>query len=125
MLGACSRCVLSQCLACDSPRSNSIGPPAQGEGEEAEALVSEALVEVRAGGGAAVLGRLDAAHLADHPAAVAALRACLAVRIRACASVVLDCGALYKCEQRMHWSRSRALRQKKLYCMGWNGSLCL
>lgn len=43
--------------------------------------MSEALVEVRAGSGAAVLGRLDAAHLADHPAAVAALRACLAVCI--------------------------------------------
>jgi len=52
-----------------------------GEGEEGEALMAEALVEVRGGGGgAAVLGKLDAAHLADHPAAVAALRACVTVR---------------------------------------------
>ena len=52
----------------------------QGEGEDAEALVTEALVEVRGAGGCTVMGRLDAAHLADHPAAVSVLRACVAVR---------------------------------------------
>ncbi|KAK9832620.1 hypothetical protein WJX81_004603 [Elliptochloris bilobata] len=50
----------------------------EGEGEEAEALVTEALVEVRCASGAMVMGRLDAAHLADHPSAVSALRACVA-----------------------------------------------
>lgn len=58
--------------------------------------MSEALVEVRAGGGVAVLGRLDSAHLADHPAAVAALRACLAVCIRACALIVVLCRSVSK-----------------------------
>ena len=52
----------------------------QGEGDDAEALVAEALVEVRGAGGGAVMGRLDAAHLADHPSAVSALRASVAVR---------------------------------------------
>jgi len=57
------------------------GGQGRAEGEEGEALMAEALVEVRGGGGgAAVLGKLDAAHLADHPAAVAALRACVTVR---------------------------------------------
>ena len=62
------------------PRTLSVKPRKQGEGEDAEALVTEALVEVRGAGGCTVMGRLDAAHLADHPSAVSALRACIAVR---------------------------------------------
>lgn len=55
-------------------------PCKQGEGEDAEALVTEALVEVHGAGGGTVMGRLDAAHLADHPSAVSVLRASIAVR---------------------------------------------